>query len=162
MRGDSCTVCGGPLRTDNRYGICNTTLECRRKKALVKYQRYTERERNQVVQRRLENLEEFRRKDRERYAQQRHEAVTYLAWSPGLGLLKIGVTTGLKMRYKALRNACPDVLILGILPAGRDLERYLHAQLASKCVRGEWFNLGRDSMSAISAVVEAVRPQERE
>lgn len=151
-----CQVCEGPLRTDNRYGICNKTLECRRKKALVKYYRYQENQRSRALEYSKENRDEINRKGRERFAAQRHDEITYIIWSPGLRLVKIGRTTGLKMRFKAIRNGCPDAILIGTLPCGRELEKYLHAMFASKIAGGEWFNLGPDPIRASLDILEEV------
>lgn len=152
----TCEVCDGPLRADNRYGICNKTLECRRKKGLVKYYRYHDSQQERALEYFRENRDELNRKHRERYASSVHAEITYLAWSPGLRLLKIGITSNLKIRFKALRNACPDVVILASIPCGRELERYLHAALASKLRSGEWFDLGSDPVSAVLEVLKEV------
>ena len=29
MSSSTCTVCGGPIRADARYGVCRRTIECR-------------------------------------------------------------------------------------------------------------------------------------
>lgn len=154
--GGTCEVCGGPIRIDNRYGICNNTLQCRRKKALVKYYRYHDRARKQSLEYNNKNRDEINRKDRVRTAASKHPEMTYLAWSPGLKLMKIGITTNLKVRIPALRTACPDVTLVGALPYGRELERYLHAVLAPNLRGGEWFDLGRDPASAGLRVLREV------
>lgn len=148
-----CTVCDSPLRADNRYGICNRTLECRRKKGLLKYYRYQESQQSRAKEYWSENRDEMNRKYREWYARQRHKEVTYLAWSPGLRLVKIGITTGLKMRFKAIKTGCPDVVLLGTLPCGRPLERYLHTMLVTALVSGEWFNLGSDPTQVMETII---------
>lgn len=154
---NTCAVCDGPIRADNKYGICNGTLECRRKKGLIKYYRYWERARNTAREYQRQNSDEQNRKSRERYATQRHEEITYLVWSPGLKLVKIGITTGMKMRFKAIRNGCPDAVLLGTLPAGRELERYLHAVLASQSAGGEWFNLGSNPVQVVDTLMTVLQ-----
>ena len=63
-----CVVCGGPIRADNRYGICNGTLECRRKKGLVKYYRYHDGQVARASQYFYENRDELNRRNRERFS----------------------------------------------------------------------------------------------
>lgn len=149
----SCRICGGPLRVDNRYGVCNKTEQCRRQKALDKYYRYHDSQLAHANQYTREHRDELNRKDREKYAAQRHAEVTYFMWSPGLKLVKIGITTHFQSRFKALKNGCPDIVPIGILPAGRHLERYLHTILADSRVTGEWFTLGPDPLAVADSLV---------
>lgn len=155
---DKCEVCGVPLRKDNLYGVCNTKPGCRRVKSLRRYYRNLDGRQELARKYVAENKDEINKKNRERYAKNKHGKTIYLAWSPGLQLCKIGKTSHLKSREKALRNACPDIQILSTYTAITDiLERQLHAKFAFAHIRGEWFNLGPDTLIIESQVTTAVK-----
>lgn len=66
-------------------------------------------------------------------------------------LVKIGVTTDLTARLKALN--VPDLVVLGTEPGDVRLERQRHAEFATERVRGEWFALSPRILDHIRTVV---------
>lgn len=56
------------------------------------------------------------------------------------GSIKIGYSTNIPARLTAIRTGNPsEVLLLGTLPGGRELEREIHAALSNYRLQGEWF-----------------------
>lgn len=73
---------------------------------------------------------------------------TYLIYSPTTKLVKIGRSTNVAARLKALSTASGGALkLLGVL--GKNIESALHRQYASCRVRGEWFRLEQAQIDAI-------------
>lgn len=76
----------------------------------------------------------------------------YFIQAEMLGLVKIGTTTNMKSRLKALRDCCPDKLrILGSFKSTDDrlVERILHRKFESARSHGEWFRQTPDLMAFI-------------
>jgi hypothetical protein len=68
--------------------------------------------------------------------------------------LKIGTAADPKARFKQLRTASPDDLILlGSIPGGVTEETALHARFADYRIRGEWFRDDPPLLSAINALL---------
>lgn len=64
--------------------------------------------------------------------------------------VKIGYTTNLEQRMKAIQSTCPHPIVcLGTAPGGQLLERALHRQFARHRVYGEWFDLPPDQRDAL-------------
>lgn len=86
---------------------------------------------------------------RRKLRQERHPEITYIAWSPGLQLSKVGITTNLKRRLITLSNGCPDIRIIATFAQGRPLEKSLHQELSQFRIRGEWFSIPPEDILAI-------------
>lgn len=71
---------------------------------------------------------------------------TYFIRCTATGLIKIGHTTGsVESRFAALQTGSASELVLvGTVPGGREVEQELHRRFAADRVRGEWFRMGRD------------------
>lgn len=58
----------------------------------------------------------------------------------GAGLIKIGISTNVPSRFRAIRNASPvQVELIGSCPGTTATEGWLHSQFASQRRHGEWF-----------------------
>lgn len=58
----------------------------------------------------------------------------------GGGLIKIGISTNLTSRIRAIRNSSPTELeLLGTLPGGSATEGLLHMRFGEHRQHGEWF-----------------------
>lgn len=58
----------------------------------------------------------------------------------GAGLIKIGVSTNLTSRLRAIRNSSPvPVELIASIPGGSALEGILHSKFAKYRRHGEWF-----------------------
>jgi hypothetical protein len=58
----------------------------------------------------------------------------------GAGLIKIGISTGLTSRLRAIRNSSPVPLeLLATLPSNNVHEGFTHDQFAHLRKHGEWF-----------------------
>ncbi len=55
------------------------------------------------------------------------------------GAVKIGTTTNLVSRVKALETACGPLAVLHVEPGGYELERAYHRRFDAERVHGEWF-----------------------
>ncbi len=67
--------------------------------------------------------------------------IVYFIRSYG-AFVKIGITTDLKSRLKAIQAGCPIKLtVIGTCPGDRMLEAKLHHKFHSLRVRNEWFHL---------------------
>lgn len=57
-------------------------------------------------------------------------------------MVKIGFTTNLDKRMRAIQTGCPfPIVCLGTAPGGQLLERALHRQFCRSRRHGEWFEL---------------------
>lgn len=57
------------------------------------------------------------------------------------GLIKIGVTADVDVRWRSLNNSSPvPIDLLGFYPGTQSDERELHARFKHLRVRGEWFS----------------------
>lgn len=64
----------------------------------------------------------------------------YLAYSPGLGLIKIGCSANLKKRINHLSTECGhSARLLFVVRGGYERERALHKRFAAHAVGNEWF-----------------------
>ena len=58
----------------------------------------------------------------------------------GAGLIKIGVTTNVTSRFRAIRNSSPvPIELLGSIPGGTLEESFLHNSFPHLRRHGEWF-----------------------
>lgn len=64
---------------------------------------------------------------------------TYIIEAEGTGAIKIGKTTYLKDRVKALQAACPHRLTVLRIIGGMEHEGALHRELKKHRIRGEWY-----------------------
>lgn len=61
------------------------------------------------------------------------------------GPVKIGTTGDLKKRLAGLQTSAPeDLILLDVIPGGREKEAALHAQFQHLRMRGEWFVPGSE------------------
>lgn len=122
----TCEICGKNLQSNNKSGLCQSTLKCQAEKT----RRF--REANPEYQ-----SSYARRINRENV----HEELTYLMYSPGLNTHKIGHTVNLRSRQFSLRNGCWDIELVTTFPYGRKLENWLHGYFHAKRIPGtEWFS----------------------
>jgi hypothetical protein len=70
----------------------------------------------------------------------------YLALSPSVGEVKIGVSTNPPGQLQELQIARPDMELLLTIPAGYryKLERKLHQRFREFHIAGEWFRYGTE------------------
>lgn len=73
----------------------------------------------------------------------------YLMLNKRSGLIKIGRSIKPRFREKTLRSEEPEIFILSIWAAPREIERELHKQFNNKKKRGEWFKLKSREMNEI-------------
>lgn len=67
-------------------------------------------------------------------------AVCRLYFIAGAGLIKIGISTNLASRFRAIRNSSPvPVELLGSCPGTTANEGFLHSKFAHLRRHGEWF-----------------------
>lgn len=140
-----CDICSGPLRDDNKIGVCRRNAKCGR----VRRQRQsktaagTERE-----ARRKKYLQAFREATR-------HDDLTYLCYSPGLGIYKIGHTTNLTRNHQSLRRGCPDIELVTTWPYGIDFEWWLHRKFDNRRItKTEWFKVTEAEVRIAAAEYE--------
>lgn len=138
-RTEPCDVCGKPLRGDNKIGVCQRNNECRRE-----YEKRLNKDSwKDKYQKRKPQLLEYMK---QRNSSSKHEPLTYLIYSSGLNLWKIGWTTNIKIRFQAITNACPDAAIITTYPYGKELESSLHKTFAKQRIAKEWFKLSDRSI----------------
>lgn len=80
------------------------------------------------------------------------DAWIYFVRAVGTELVKIGFTSSIdpRARISSLQTGCPHELVLEAHVAGaQDIERALHAALASRRQRGEWFVLSADEVRTV-------------
>jgi hypothetical protein len=149
----TCELCGGRIRSDNKRGVCQRNPECLKENRRREYENYRQsclervrkhREANPEydVEWRRRNPEYHREYQKRRREADRHDDLTYLRYSPGLRLHKIGHTTNLTDNHRALRRGCPDIELVATFPYGIELERWLHRHFTDKRITGtEWFTV---------------------
>ncbi|EPK7525577.1 GIY-YIG nuclease family protein [Klebsiella variicola] len=77
----------------------------------------------------------------------------YVLSSKKTGLTKIGYSSNIPQRIKALGNSGPDSLILEcLIPGGSDTENMLHRKFSTKRKHGEWFELTNDDIQGLKAI----------
>lgn len=70
----------------------------------------------------------------------------YFILSPSNSLVKIGYSKTPKRRFSGLQAACPvELVYLGDIPGGSEVERKLHTYFFGFHARNEWFHY-RDSL----------------
>jgi Meiotically up-regulated gene 113 len=126
-----CDVCGKSLMSHNKYGVCSrwNQPECLAEN--------TKRRADANYQRTRDRVSEYGRRRRQA---SRHDDLTYLIYSPGLNLHKIGHTVNMAENTKSLRRGCPDIELVTTFPKGIELERWLHRHFKARRVAGEWFS----------------------
>jgi hypothetical protein len=79
----------------------------------------------------------------------------YVVSATGSRLVKIGVTTNLKVRLAALQQTSPsELVVLWHTSGGLNLERAIHQRFWKKRLHGEWFDFGtRNPVKAVQAAV---------
>lgn len=139
-----------------KYGVCKRNVECSREykrrwnevnlESKLKSQRNWREANPEKVQDYFKDWygkwqESVRERQRQTYRENAHDELTYLVWSPGLRLHKIGITVNLTKRLAALRTGCPDVVLVTTFPYGRTLEKWLHKHFRLTRVNyTEWFS----------------------
>jgi hypothetical protein len=73
----------------------------------------------------------------------------YLMLNKRSGLIKIGRSINPRFREKTLQGEEPEIFILSIWAAPREIERELHNKFRDKKKRGEWFKLKSRDMKEI-------------
>jgi hypothetical protein len=69
--------------------------------------------------------------------------VVYIIEAVGSGMVKVGFTSDLQKRLRALRTSCPHhIRVLQTYEGGPAKERELHDRWEKHRVRHEWFKLG--------------------
>lgn len=82
--------------------------------------------------------------------------VVYVIGQPGSRIAKIGTTSNLRARLRALQTGHPFRLeVLWSCPGGRRLESWLHKGLAPRRLEGEWFDF--DEYDPARLVEDGVR-----
>ncbi|EAB6379051.1 GIY-YIG nuclease family protein [Salmonella enterica subsp. enterica serovar Altona] len=85
--------------------------------------------------------------------QRKEEPQVYVLSSKMTGLTKIGYSSNIPQRIKALGNAGPDSLTLEcLIPGGRDTESMLHRKFAEKRKHGEWFSLSSSDIKGLKSI----------
>lgn len=82
----------------------------------------------------------------------------YVVGCVGVRSVKIGVATDCAARLSSLQTGCPFPLALlwsQAAPNALAAEKALHRRFSEQCVRGEWFNLGRDPVPLVKAALVA-------
>jgi hypothetical protein len=75
--------------------------------------------------------------------------------------VKIGSATDYKARMASLQTGCPlplDFLWLRATPNAHTAEKALHNYFASFRIRGEWFDLGHNPVTAIEVAYREISP----
>jgi hypothetical protein len=87
----------------------------------------------------------------------------YVIGSPGSNVVKVGTTTQLAKRLRALQLSSPVPLeVLWSAPGDRTREAALHQHFAHLREHGEWFDFGdSDPVAAVQAAVDAGLPAPR-
>lgn len=76
-------------------------------------------------------------------AEDSKQQVVYVIGQPGQRIAKIGTTSNLPARLRAIQTGHPFRLeVLWSCPGGRRLESWLHEGLAARRLTGEWFDFG--------------------
>lgn len=70
------------------------------------------------------------------------QSLVYVFRAVGTSRYKLGVTTNLRERLRAVQTGCPyRVVVVGTCPGERSLEAALHSRFAAHRRQGEWFML---------------------
>lgn len=86
----------------------------------------------------------------------------YFVEAVGLGLVKIGTTTDLKLRLRTLQLYTPtEVILLATLRGGWKREQEIHHQFSASRQRGEWFRLTQDLADFIGHIQDNPEPPEQ-
>lgn len=85
--------------------------------------------------------------------------VVYVIGQPGQRVAKIGTTSNLRARLRAIQTGCPVRLeVLWTCPGGRVLESWLHRAFGERRLEGEWFDFGEyDPVLSVQKTVEQAR-----
>lgn len=84
--------------------------------------------------------------------QKKESPQVYVLSSQKTGLTKIGYSSNIPQRIKALGNAGPDNLLLEcLMPGGSDTENMLHRKFAAKRRHGEWFALSKEDIQGLKS-----------
>lgn len=81
----------------------------------------------------------------------------YVVGCVGVQAVKIGVATNCISRLAGLQVGCPFPLALlwsKAVPDARAAEQALHERFSRQRVRGEWFDLGLDPLSAVKGALK--------
>lgn len=78
-------------------------------------------------------------------------ADVYFVQLGGSGLIKIGFSTNLNLRFRQLASGHPNLRLLGSVPGTRLDEAKWHRQWAAQRTAGEWFKPSRQLREAIAA-----------
>ena len=74
----------------------------------------------------------------------------YFMHAPDVGLVKIGATSSLESRLRALQNGSPVPLVLiGLIDGDKSVERELHNHWAHLRAHGEWFQASEELVAYI-------------
>ncbi|WP_432029851.1 GIY-YIG nuclease family protein [Streptomyces sp. 1222.5] len=87
--------------------------------------------------------------------------VVYLVGAEGLDLVKIGTTTDVDRRVRAMQTGLPLTLsVLWTCQGGRPLEKALHQEFQEHNRRGEWFDLTSigDPVAVVSEAARRLAP----
>jgi len=85
--------------------------------------------------------------------QRKEEPQVYVLSSKKTGLTKIGYSTNIPQRIKALGNSGPDALTLEcLITGGRETESMLHKKFDKKRKHGEWFSLSREDIDGLKLI----------
>jgi hypothetical protein len=84
------------------------------------------------------------------------QQVVYVIGQPGHQIAKVGTTSNLRARLRAIQTGHPFRLqVLWACPGGRRLEAWLHEGLAPRRLQGEWFDF--DEFDPVLVVEDGVR-----
>lgn len=85
--------------------------------------------------------------------QKKENPRVYVLSSRKTGLTKIGYSSNIPQRIKALGNAGPDNLTLEcLIPGGSETESMLHRKFAAKRKHGEWFSLSIEDINGLKTI----------
>ncbi len=92
----------------------------------------------------------------DRESERKHSAedsFVYILSSEKTKLTKIGYSSNVRQRIKALQNSGPDGLILKcLIRGGIETESMLHKKYASKRKHGEWFSLSEEDIQSLQSI----------
>jgi hypothetical protein len=84
----------------------------------------------------------------------RHNKIYFIRQGPD-GPIKIGVSSRPKKRLTTLQTANPtDLVLLGIIRGGEEVEQKLHERFKSFLIRGEWYRPDPELLKAIRQILE--------
>lgn len=92
----------------------------------------------------------------DREAERKHaveDSFVYILSSKKTKLTKIGYSSNVKQRIKALQNSGPDGLVLKcLIKGGTETEGMLHKKYADKRKHGEWFSLSDEDIESLKSI----------